>query len=56
MAECDGSDGDTSGVQKPPALAEAKTPRPLLGNLPISNPYKLLCETTLKELDFPGTS
>lgn len=54
MVKCDGKDGDTSGVRPAPDTPSEKTPGPKLGNLPLSNPYKLTCETTLNQLDFPG--
>jgi len=48
MVKCDGSDGDTSGNTPPKdGPPPQKVPRPSLGNLPISNPYILKCETTL---------
>ena len=48
MVKCDGSDWDTSGNTPPKdGPPPQKVPRPSLGNLPISNPYILKCETTL---------
>jgi len=55
MVKCDGSDGDTSGNTPPKdGPPPPKVPGPKLGNIPISNPYIMKCETTLNQLDFPG--
>jgi hypothetical protein len=53
MAECDGDDGDNSGSsQKDDAAGSTK--KPLLGQLPMANPYFINCETLPDEFLFAG--